>query len=586
MSDSIKGTGRTNLKREQIKKRNARPERGEKISRSGQPSLKDDIARIDQEILRLLLKRYNLASKIRQNGRMPSADEKFLREKWQASVARISKDADLSSRFFSLLQEISFLPRPEEHANQKEADLSRGAFTFKTIKKELNFTLNVPADTESACAWAYMAAASGQALRMETAPDNSPTRDCMNAFIQMGAELSRDKGLVDIRAASPMAQPDRVLYAGASKFNFFLYLAHYLGKPSRVKITGEKSLNLADFTALGHFLPTLGARMVHVVPKSNSLPVRLECSGLLPPGIVASSDLPRQFYEALLLASPFYDRPFAIDFNDYKQKDIIFAHILPILEQCGAIFTVDGASIGINPSSLKLPEQAQIPMDPVLAGFLLLFPEAAGGKAKLMGYWPNWAECVWLEKFLEEAGGKFLASKDSLILEREKGIDALNLNALTSLIKSAEVWGKALIITLAVCASLRKARLSLPPELLELSDCQDFLRVCGLVQEGEGVLHQVQEVRSNAIWNAPSAVWALALSVCACVSGDKNSFQLGNPGIVSEIWIPFWSWYNRVLSGAKEETEEHSPDNGAKSRRRIRTAVEAVIPEEKDEDKK
>lgn len=586
MSDFIKGKVKSNFKREQIKKRNAHSERGERALRVARPSLRDDIARLDQELLRLLLKRYNLICKIRQNGRMSPADEKFLREKWQASVARVSKDADLSSRFFTLLQEISFLPRPENIADQQSGDTHRSAFTFNPPKGALNFSLDVPAETMSACSWFYMAVASGQAFRLDAAPDNSPARDCINAFIQMGADLTRDKCLVDIKPGKPISQPDRVLYAGASKFNFFLFLAHYLGKASRVKITGEKSLNLADFTDLRHFLPTLGARMVHVVPKSSSLPVRLECSGLLPAGIEAIPELPPEFYAALLLASPFYERPFSIDFNKYGQKEKIFSRVLPILEQCAVIFTLDGASIVINPSAVKLPEHPQIPMDPLLAGFLLLFPEAAGGKADLRGFWPDWPECLWLEKCLQVAGGKFTVSREGLVLERDKGMDALNMEAFSAIVKNSNKWEKGLLISLAVCAFLHKAELGLPPELLDEPACQDFLRACGLRQEDGGNLYSyaLEGSKTSIIWNAPGALWALALAVCATARNDKNPCQLGNPGIISEIWIPFWSWYNSLLRGEKWEEQDQAPNTAAKSRRRIRTSAEAILPELKEDE--
>lgn len=580
MREFTRPGGKSNFKREQIKKRNARPDRGGRLARAGEPSLRDDIARIDQDILRLLLKRHNMAEKIRQKGRMPAADEKFLREKWQESVARISKDPDLSSRFFALLQDISFLPKPAgpEERGASSGEARRSAFAFAPAGGPLDIVLQAPDDTQDASSWAYMAACAGQALRLESAPDNSPFRNCVNSLGLMGAKISREQSLMELEAGAPIGRPDKVLHAGVSGFNFYLYLAHYLGRASRVKITGEAELGQGGFSALSHFLPKMGARMVHVVPRSASLPVRLECSGLLPESVDADPALPPEFYEALILACPFYERPLTIDFKDNPAMDAICGRSLPILEQCGALFSVDGPGLRINPSKINIPQKPRIGMDPELAGFILLLPEAAGGSAELKGFWPDWPECGRISEIFQTQGLDLIISPKGAALKNTKPLDALK--ALPArLVQGGRPWEKAMIACLAACASLRGAEAGLPwPDWPE---CDDFLRALGLFVNEEGRLSRLAAPRAPFVWNAPSAFWALALAVCALARSDRNPGMLGNPGIVSEIWIPFWTWYNNLLKkGGGEAPAPEEP----KKRRRILTEAEAALPELKEEE--
>lgn len=582
MTDFNQGQGNSNFKRDPIKRRKVRPERGDRLERRDRPSLREEIATLDQDLLQLLLKRYKLAEKIRKNGRMSVSDEKFLREKWQTEVGKLSRDPELSNRFFALLQEISFLPNSNFGRKLNTANTAQGAFNFNPVKEPVDFRLTMPADTQDACSWAYLAAAAGLPLKLEHGPDNAPMRDCMNAFTRMGAQIKRDKGNLEILADSALGSPDKLLFAGDSEFNFFLYLAHYLGKASRVKITGEKRLRLKDYSALRHFLPLMGARMVHEVPKSDSLPARFECSGILPDSVSASADLPHNFLVALLLAIPFYQRPLSIDFSQYPQKEKVFARSLSLLEACGAIFTLDGAVIRINPSQIHIPHKVPIAMNVPLAAFLALLPLAAGGKALLQGNWPDWPECKDLLEIFQVQKVDWSTAGMGLVVESKETF--VNFRALPEdLSQSLVHWQKILLITMASCAALHKGEASLIPELRDWELVQDFLRACGLGLAEDNKLYILPDAPRQFIWNGPEPEWALALAVCACVSPNKIPAQLGNPAIIAEIWIPFWTWYNNLINGIKEKEDQSAPQENGKERRRIRTTAEASLPELKEE---
>ncbi|MBO6171274.1 MAG: 3-phosphoshikimate 1-carboxyvinyltransferase, partial [Desulfovibrio sp.] len=101
------------------------PRRREGADARARRPLRDVVCEIDRDILRLLLRRTNLLTKMRgSKPRLEAAEEKALREAWEAAVARVSRDARLSGHFFSLMQEVEFLPRPAAH---DEADVPEGA---------------------------------------------------------------------------------------------------------------------------------------------------------------------------------------------------------------------------------------------------------------------------------------------------------------------------------------------------------------------------------------------------------------------------------------------------------------------------
>ena len=103
--------------------RDARDARGRDDAPVRRP-LRETVCEIDRDILRLLLRRHNILARMRgEKSHLDSAEEKLLRESWEGAVARISRDARLSGHFFSLMQEVEFLPRP---AGDRPAESAEG----------------------------------------------------------------------------------------------------------------------------------------------------------------------------------------------------------------------------------------------------------------------------------------------------------------------------------------------------------------------------------------------------------------------------------------------------------------------------
>ena len=79
----------------------------------------------------------------------------------------------------------------------------------------------------------------------------------------------------------------------------------------------------------------MGARLVHVVPKSDGLPARLECSGILPDSIKLPPDVPAELAEGILLAAPGYDRALTLDLAAHPDQRLIMHEGITAWQKAG-----------------------------------------------------------------------------------------------------------------------------------------------------------------------------------------------------------------------------------------------------------
>lgn len=560
-----------------------RQHRDQREARPRRP-LREVVSDLDRDILRLLLRRHNLLARMRgDKPRLEPAEEKFLRESWEAAAARVSRDPRLTGHFFALMQEVVFQPRPvAPDAREADAELRpeppRTAFNLAPPARPVRLEMTAPLACRVTRAWLYLAAATGHPLRLTPCLMNDPIADCVQMFVQAGAALTRTDDGVLARQAPPLGAPDKVLHAGDSAWNFFLLLGHYLGRPSRVKITGGPGLKLADFTALRHALPALGARLVHAVPKSVGLPVRLECSGILPDAFTLPADAPVELAEALLLAAPGYERALSVDLAAHPDRDTALARVLPVLRAAGAQVQADGGKVRVTPGPLALPEAPVLPLEPELAVFLLALPLVQGGSARLTGLWPRWPAALAGWELLQDLGldlRQDTRKEQGEILA--KSATPLQRFPLPELPAHFPADWAALPLALAACAALRgePVRLpALPPEVAP-AEAESFLHAVGCALGEDGLLCKKEQCSPETPWNAPSPVWAMGLALAACARPHR---KLGNPGVMTGLYPAFWMLYNSLPEPVlRREPAAPAPD--APKRRRIHTAVVAVPPE-------
>lgn len=547
-------------------------------------SLRESVCEIDRDILRLLMRRHNLLRRMHTaKGHLDPAEEKFLREAWEAAASRVSRDPRLSSRLFTLMQEVEFLPRPEDEPADK-----RPAFNLAPATAPVNLAMRAPLACRETRAWLYLAAAAGRPLRLEPCLMNDPIVDCVKMLNQLGAALTRENDGVSVMTAAPLAAPDKVVHVGCSAWNFYLALGHYLGRPSRAKFVGDADLRLADFSVARRFAGQMGARLIQAVPKSDGLPVRLECSGVLPDVVRLPADAPVELAEGILLAAPFYAQPLRLNLADMTARAVVFARTLPILEQAGADVLREGDSIRVTPGLSALPERPRLPVEAELALLLLALAPSLGGTVRLEGVWPQTPAALAGWELLRRAGcapRTETGEKPAIELTLPSPLD-MPAEGITLPDDFPAEW-LPLPLALLAQTALRHGSAPLPPEWFARageefrSDMASFCTALHLCVE-DGVLRpQNDEESAQAVtgrgWNAPTPVWALALALAACAR-DKRQVRLGNPGVITTLYPAFWTLYNG-LPAPKMEREPAPAAPAQRQRRRIITSALADIPD-------
>lgn len=551
-------------------------------------SLRESVCEIDRDILRLLMRRHNLLRRMyTAKGHLDPAEEKFLREAWEAAASRVSRDPRLSSRLFTLMQEVEFLPRPEDEPADK-----RPAFNLAPSTAPVALAMRAPLACRDTRAWLYLAAAAGRPLRLEPCLMNDPIVDCVKMLNQLGAALTRENDGVSAMSAAPLAAPDKVVHVGCSAWNFYLVLGHYLGRPSRAKFVGDPDLRFADFSVARRFVGQMGARLIQAVPKSDGLPVRLECSGVLPDMVRLPADAPVELAEGILLAAPFYAQPLRLDLAAMPARTVIYARTLPILEQAGADVRRDGDRISVSPGLAALPEKPSLPMEAELALLLLALAPSLGGSVRLEGVWPQTpaAQAGW--ELLRRLGCSPRSEKgDTPVIELTQSAPLTIASDGFDLPEQFPVDWLPLPLALLAQTALRQGSAPLPSALREgltdefRSDMTSFCSALHLCVE-DGVLRPLREDEAGAAagrgWNAPTPVWALALALAACAR-DKRAVRLGNPGIITTLYPAFWTLYNG-LPAPKMEREPAPAAPVQRQRRRIITSALADIPDLPDDE--
>lgn len=580
---------------------------GKREGAAGGTSLKEVVAEIDRDILRLLLRRHNLLERMRGGRpRLDAAEEKFLREAWQKAVALVSRDADLSGRFFALMQDAAFLPRPAAESRDADAQGAetpapaaerREAFNLAPPRKPVELSLRAPLACRETRAWLFLAAASGQPLRLAPCLMNDPLVDLLKALNQMGAAVTREQDAIVARATEPMGCPDKVIYLGDSLWNLFLLLAFHVGRPSRVKFIGETELKLADFSSTRRFLPQLGARFINVIPRSAGLPARLECSGIVPGRVDLPEDVPGELGAALLLAAPFLDHEFALGLAGHPQREQVRAFVVPLLQAAAIPVEERDGAVCVRPGAPKLPVDPALPMDAGLAAFLLSLPMPLGGDVRLAGAWPTGpeADAAWeLLHAMEVPVKTFSDGQGAVGVKLEAPRCAARLSTVPQA-TLARLSGRLapLPLALAACAALGGAGADVPASVLEALRCPpalaaDFFSAAGLVL-AEDTLRPAPEPRDGGkpfagpAWNAPSPAWALALALAACARpGRCHGLRLGNPGVLTTLYPGFWALYNGLPRPALRQRDGAEEAPAVREHRRIRTAMAAVLPPERE----
>lgn len=540
--------------RRDFKKDGFRPRGGEG---KGRPRGIGELLDLDNDILHLVMRRAQLVARMRHNGRLAPETEKTIRTAWESKAARMARDNRLSRDLFVLLQSIEPLTREEEE---------QGYFNLAPNSEAVDIRIPAPSDTVAGRLWLAVAAAAGQITKVVRMPLTDAVVSGVKALNQIGGQLWwEENGDVQSRGGKGLIRNlDKVIHIGDDAFNLWLVIALCAGMPSRLKLTGESSLRFVDLAPLRRFLPQMGVRLTNVIPSQEGLPIRLECSGMMPRELRLADDLPEDFIAAMVLASPFWETQCRLVLPEKEPR--LLGQVLGVLSSCGARVTREGREILVERGEFSVPAEPVVPMDASIAATVLMFPGFNGGQAVLEGVWGHSRAHGLVEKMLRGAGLNVKYGSGETVCsgkERETSVPAAEVMA-DVIAHCPQLLPLASVI---MAAAVHEGASVVLPELAEEERhlITAFLVRCG-VDEEDGKL-KVSDTVIPGTWVAPSAQWAMAYALCAFL---RPNLHLSNPGVMTALFPPFWNMYNTLPRPVlKRRVEKEADDEEKPVRRRV-----------------
>ena len=553
-------------------------------------TLLEDVQDLDKTIIRLIAKRTELVQRMEQNRSKTAfvaakiaASEKELRKNWEHEASTYSRDERFLRGVFALLQELELTPK---EAKEKISNV----FNLAPPPRPVNINLPQITSLRHSRFWVFLAAAAGKPLELSNQLFNDPMIELIKALNQVGAHLSWNDIAEILSAGGPeLVMQDKTIYAGSSAMNFYLLSALAMGSPGVVKFTGDSALKLQDLSVWRKTTPLFGARLAHVIPKSNGLPVHLECSGIMPEEVVLPPDLPADAFCALLLASIFWPGKITFVASGQPWWQACVQEIMPLFEACGVDVTVNDADITIVPGFSNFPKQPALPMDPFLVSLCLSFPAFAGG-VSVMRKSPEEVDNDKLEDFCEydallawaglkvEKTKKFLRSTGSIESVKNPGplfVDKVPKIAWPLAFAFVANYAHKTKETIEITLSSGKPE-EFPAFLQEsnfvLALAQEFLLSLGVELTGEGPffakLLPAGAERPSSMCTAPHPSWAFGLALGAYL---RPNLGLTNAAIISEVMPSFWALYNSLPSPSLFRHKPKEVVDEPKRRRKIVT---------------
>lgn len=535
---------------------------------------------LDRDLMRLLVRRATLVSRIRggkEHASTPAAiqAEKAVRVAWEAGALAFSKDPRFTRQLFTLLQDLKVLTKEQAH--------SAGSFNLHPPAKPVAGSLAGPSSTRAAQMRVALAACLGLALDMRGLMLSSALEDTVKAFAQAGAPVRYEPhgaalARVHVEAGNSLSPPDKGLFAGDDLFTLYLLALLFINRPGAFRLTGGARLKAADLTPLRRVLPFFGARLAHVIPRSQGAPVMVECSGDIPPLVVVPAELPFEGLCALLLAPLAWGVPVTLNLAELPAgvATAALAEVRPLHREAGADVETHGPHLVYTPGPLAPLAEPALPLDPALAAYLLALPAFAGGSLSLKGFWPgHMPEAQEAEQLLAWAGLELAHTGDAVSTKAAAAPFSLPL-------PSGELSGNLgpLLLALAARCLLLTGASPFPPGAAPYPQddtdhalAQEFFARLGfLYANGELAPGAAGEEQSAPLaWTSPDGYWSMAYALCAYI---RPGLLLANPGLVTELMPPFWSIYNSLPEPAdpaapRRNTVREQPDDKPVRRRII-----------------
>lgn len=523
----------------------------------------EDLLDIDARLLAQVARRIKLVQRAAKGRQV--LDRELEKQLWSAfdQTSRTQNlDPRLARQLFALLGSFGL----EGETKRRAADKP---FTLIPRSEAADVDLTGPRSRAHTRMLAVLAAATGQALHLSGVVLSDPLVELVKALNQSGAHLSWAEDRLDAATekpgdAFPLHFEDVLIFTGEEPFTLYALVALALRETGRSKFAGGASLKALDLRPLNALLPTLGARLAPMNPRSQGLPARLESGGRMASRLELGPDSPPLFAQALALAAWSYPEglrlALAADPRAAKAQAAALDEAVAVLNLCQVKARRQNDEYVIPAAQPKLPKAPDLPLDPALSAYILALPAMAGGFARLSG-----------QLSLPAA---VLADFKALGLEPGfEGGAAICRNAPLTPGQSLGMGEDPEYLPLALALALRAggARVALPAGLegaasrawaLDLLDrlgaeCEspaDREDRALLITSGPTALWQ-------GIWTAPDAWSTLGLALLSFI---RPGIALDNPGGLAALWPRFWAVYNslpiaRDPAPAPKEPEKHEP---------------------------
>lgn len=538
-------------------------------------SLTQELAQLDERLVALLMTRTNLLSRAAASRRSKNLgitdpnQEKVLWQVWRDTSKTDNLEPQILKKIFHLSNNLSYARVERNSSNEKPLCLF-------PRRKPVDIDLDAPQDQILRSMMFFLGATNSAPLTIAPFQGNDISLELINALNLCGFSLSFQNRQCETQPVPSWSMDNKIIYAGQSKFHFYLLLCLALGQVTRAKFTGSTKLKIHDVRPVQDLLPQLGARLTIVEPHSYGLPVRVESSGQLPESIDIPKGVSKKFVLALVVAATTFKTGLSIRLHESFSSSKLLRKGIGFLQQHLPELQFEGTNIIVPPAPVSLDiSTVDIPVDPLMSLHLLVLPFFTDGKVVLHGKWPEYVPHLHdIMDILHEFGLRISVGGGKITSVMGKRPQKIAID-----ITSCQEY---LPLVLAMSMGLRgQCAITLDTTREDVDYAQDLLENLGAGYAIEPGFLQLgmpgaKKVNESA-WQSPGPYWTLA---GALISFTHPGVCMSNADNISSAWPWFWKIFMNLpspqdfINSPRIEEQVDETQNDKPKRKRIRITTD------------